>query len=71
MFELFEKVKIKSSGKIGTIVDIDTLGGITVEDDEYYNPSGEPYCGEWRLYHCYPDDLVRVPDDTEAVAAIA
>lgn len=50
MSQLFEKVKIKSSGKNGTIVDIDLHGMITVEDDEYVNPMGELYGGEYPLY---------------------
>ena len=63
MFDEFEKVRIKSKGIIGTIVDKTIKDGkpsYIVESDTYDNPSGKPYSGEWPLYDCYDTDLERV-----------
>ncbi|MBR1759673.1 MAG: hypothetical protein IJ741_00660 [Schwartzia sp.] len=63
MFELFETVKIKSSGIVGTIVDKTIRNGkakYIIESDTYVNPSGKPYCGDWPLFDCVDEDLVAV-----------
>lgn len=61
MFNLFEKVKIKSKNLIGTIVDISNDANlITVESDtEYFNdPDG--YGERWPLFNCEENDLEKI-----------
>ena len=63
MFDLFETVKIKSNGIIGTIIDKTISNGkakYVIESDTYVNPSGKPYCGDWPLFDCVVEDLVAV-----------
>lgn len=62
MFELFEKVKIKSKNLIGTIVDISGDPNdlnITVESDtKGYRDDG--YGGVWPLFDCKENDLEKI-----------
>ena len=63
MFDLFETVKIKSNGIVGTIVDKSVRNGkicYIIESDTYVNPSGKPYGGDWPLFDCVDEDLVAV-----------
>ena len=60
MFELFDVVKIKRNGVIGTIIDKTVIDGRT----EYIvesNTKGEvegAYGGLWPEYDCVDDDLI-------------
>ncbi len=63
MFEEFEKVRIKASGVIGTIVDKITKNGkarYIVEDDKWRDDEESIGGGEYPLYNCVDEDLVRV-----------
>ena len=55
--ELFDHVKIKSSGITGVIVDI-LNGRFTVEADEERKPGNTSgYPGRWPLYTCSASEL--------------
>ena len=59
MFELGEKVRIKSNSVIGTIVDIFYLSGkpfFTVESDSKGVTEG--YGGDWKLFECAEEDII-------------
>lgn len=59
MFELGDKVRIKSNSVIGTIVDIADIAGkllFTVESDSKGITEG--YGGDWKLFDCNEEDLV-------------
>ncbi|WP_440447735.1 hypothetical protein [Ruminococcus sp.] len=61
MFELYEKVKIKSNNIIGIIVDIATVNGkdiYTVESSEKNISDG--YGGEWKLFSCTFDEIEKI-----------
>ena len=58
MFKLYEKVKIKSNGIIGTIVDIsiiDKNANYVVESDEKDVSDG--YGGKWKLFDCSEEEI--------------
>ena len=61
MFELNDKVLIKSSGIIGTIVDISEINGKTIyiveNDKEGAAPGG--YGKKWALFDCSAEDITR------------
>lgn len=62
MFELYDKVKIKSKNLIGTIVDIATIKGekiITVESDTESAFEGG-YGKMFPLFDCTENDLERI-----------
>lgn len=56
MFELGDKVRIKSNSVIGTIVDIAGKMLFTVESDSKGITEG--YGGEWKLFDCNEEDIV-------------
>lgn len=62
MFELFEKVYIKTKDLPGTIVDIDTINGktiYTVESDiEGFRPDG--YGGRFPLFDCTDSEISKI-----------
>lgn len=58
MIELYDKVKIKKTGVVGTVLDIRTVNGetrYTVESDEKGSTGGYP--GRWPQYDCLEDGL--------------
>ena len=58
MFELYDKVKIKSNMVVGTIVDksnIDVKTNYVVESDTKGTAGG--YGGEWKLYDCNENEI--------------
>lgn len=62
MFELYEKVRIKKNGIIGTIIDKTTIGGevkYIVESNKKGKIEGA-YGGDWPEYDCTDKDLERV-----------
>ncbi len=62
MFELFEVVRIKSNGVIGTIVDKTEINGkvrYIVESDSKGEFEGA-YGGEWPLFDCVDADIVGI-----------
>ena len=61
MFELYDKVRIKSNMVIGTIVDISNINGrlnYVVESDSK-NVSGG-YGGDWKLFDCSKDEIEKI-----------
>jgi hypothetical protein len=55
---MYEKVRIKSTGITGTVVDIfksDKKSIYTVESDTENTPGG--YGGKWKLYECEEKEL--------------
>lgn len=55
---MYKKVRIKSSGISGTVVDILKSNGkviYTIESDTENTPGG--YGGKWKLYECEENDL--------------
>ena len=61
MFELYEKVRIKSNMVIGTIVDISNINGrlnYVVESDE--KNFSEGYGGSWKLFDCNKDEIEKI-----------
>ena len=68
MFELFDTVKIKSSGIVGTIIDktvIDGKARYIVESDTKGQVEGV-YGGEWPEYDCADSDLLKVQQSESA-----
>ena len=62
MFELNDKVLIKSSGIIGTIVDISEINGkaiYVVENNKEGAVTGG-YGKKWTLFDCSAEDITRV-----------
>lgn len=60
VFGLFDTVKIKSSGVIGTIVDIPANpenGGLYIVESDTKGKDKNGYGGEWPLYDCEESDL--------------
>lgn len=61
MFELYEKVIIKSNMVIGTIIDKSDINGKTtyvVESDTKGASNG--YGGEWKLFDCGEDEIEKM-----------
>nr|DAZ06727.1 MAG TPA: hypothetical protein [Caudoviricetes sp.] len=61
MFELYDKVKIKSNMVVGTIVDKSNIKGKTnyvVESDTKGTAGG--YGGEWKLYDCNENEIEKM-----------
>lgn len=61
MFELYDKVRIKTSMVIGTIVDISNINGFlnyVVESDEKSASGG--YGGDWKLFDCSKDEIEKI-----------
>lgn len=61
MFELYDKVKIKSNMVVGTIVDKSDINGKTnyvVESDKKGTVGG--YGGEWKLYDCNENEIEKM-----------
>ena len=61
MFELYEKVIIKSNLVIGTIIDKSDINGKTtyvVESDTKGTLGG--YGGEWKLFDCDDDEIEKM-----------
>lgn len=61
MFELYDKVKIKSNSIVGTIVDKSDINGKTnyvVESDAKGTVGG--YGGEWKLYDCNENEIEKM-----------
>ncbi len=58
MFEIYDNVRIKSNGVIGTIVDISTVNGNTnyVVESSTENIS-VGYGGKWKLFDCGESDI--------------
>lgn len=59
----FDKVKIKSSGIVGTVVDIHTTNGekvFVVESDQKGVPGGYGSWDSWKLFDCEEDELERL-----------
>lgn len=67
MFELYDRVKIRSSMVVGTIVDISDIDGKTVyivESDTEDTAGG--YGGKWKLFDCTDGDIEKcVPSSSE------
>ncbi|MBR3623028.1 MAG: hypothetical protein IKN43_06745 [Selenomonadaceae bacterium] len=62
MFELFDTVKIKSNGIIGTIIDKTEINGkarYIVENDTKGEIAGA-YGGNWAEFDCLDEDLLKV-----------
>ena len=61
MFELCDKVKIRSNDIVGTIVDISNIDGhnIYIVESDVANALGG-YGGVWKLFDCYEDDIEKV-----------
>lgn len=61
MLELYDKVRVKSSGTTGTIIDISQISGRTsfiVESDRENDPSPNvTYHTLWPLYDCTADEI--------------
>lgn len=63
MISEFEKVKIKATGIVGTVVDIHTVRGQTVyiiESDEKGVPGGYGDADSWNLFDCTEDEIEKV-----------
>lgn len=61
MFELYDKVKIKSNSIVGTIVDKSDINGKTnyvVESDTKGTVGG--YGCEWKLYDCNENEIEKM-----------
>lgn len=61
MFELYDKVRIKTSMLIGTIVDISNINGhlnYVVESDIKNVVGG--YGGDWKLFDCSKDEIEEI-----------
>lgn len=61
MFELYDKVRIKSNGIIGTIVDISAINGASmyvVESDKKNIEGG--YGGDWKLFDCREKEIEKI-----------
>lgn len=61
MFELYEKVKIKSSGIVGTIIDISIINdsaNYVVESDKKNVTDG--YGGDWKLFDCSEEEIEKI-----------
>lgn len=61
MFELFDKVRIKSKDIIGTIVDVSTIGGFpkyVIESDVPDLSDG--YGGKWKLFDCTENEIEKI-----------
>ncbi len=59
----FDKVKIKSTGITGVVVDIHTVNGETVfivESDEKGVPGGFGTDDSWKLFDCQETDLEKI-----------
>ena len=70
MFNLFDKVRIKRNGIVGTIIDKTVINGKTeyiVESDTKGEIDGA-YGGIWPEFDCVDEDLVAV-HETKATAA--
>ena len=61
MFELYDKVRIKSSTIVGTIIDISDINGHInyVVESEKKNISGG-YGGDWKLFDCSTNEIEKV-----------
>lgn len=57
MMELFDHVKIKSTGISGVIVDISGENLVVESDDERKQGDDSGYPGRWALYTCSVDDV--------------
>ena len=66
MIKLFDRVKIKSSGVIGFVVDISVNGIYTVESESHEIGEGA-YPAKWPLYDCDVSDLSLVNDMQEPI----
>ena len=69
MIQLFDLVRIKANGVIGTVVDISENGVFVVESKEQETKTGA-YAGKWPLYDCYESDLLPVELPSEQAVAI-
>ena len=62
MFNLFDVVKIKANGIIGTIIDKTEINGkvqYIVENDTKEEITGA-YGGNWAEFDCWDEDLIKV-----------
>lgn len=62
MFDLFDVVKIKSNGVVGTIIDKTVINGkiqYIVENNTKGKIDGS-YGGDWAEFDCYDEDLLKV-----------
>ena len=67
MFKMHDEVRIKSNGAIGTIIDIDSKGMVTVEGHKGETLDGSVYGDEFPLYYVNPDDLAKVDPDKSGI----
>ena len=61
--ELYDRVKIKSNGVVGTVVDVAELASgklYTVESDTKGIREDAIIPSEWALYHCGKDDIEKL-----------
>ena len=59
----FDRVKIRSSGIVGQVVDIYSVNGetfYTVESEERDVPGGFGPDGEYKLFDCRLQDLIKI-----------
>ena len=60
MFDMNDKVLIKKTGIVGTVVDVSEDNGAplyVVESDTPYSEGG--YGGKWKLYDCRAEEITR------------
>lgn len=61
MFDVYDKVKIKATGLIGTIVDVSIINGkknYVVESDIEYVSGG--YGDRWKLFDCFASEIEKI-----------
>lgn len=61
MIELYDTVKIKSTGITGTVVDIACVNSeniYTIESNAENTPGG--YGGKWKLFECKRTDVEKI-----------
>ncbi|MBR4080230.1 MAG: hypothetical protein IKK21_00385 [Clostridia bacterium] len=63
MIDLFDRVKIKKNGVIGTVVDVAALESgklYTVESDTEGKREDALFPSAWPLYHCKEEDIEKL-----------
>ena len=63
MMKLYDEVRVKTNGAIGTVVDIDEEGMLTIEGHKGETQDNAVYGKEYPLYYVSPEDVEKTDDD--------